>query len=39
MSRHLLTPKDEKHTVVVGWDNPMQTYFLHVIDKEKEDAD
>lgn len=30
MSRYMLKPKDPKHEVVVGWDNPLNTYFIQV---------
>src|ERR1700733_5402205 len=30
MSRRILPAKDENITVVVGWDNPLQTYFAQV---------
>jgi hypothetical protein len=40
MSRHEITPRDAKHTVVVGWDRPMGTFFAHVkdpsLDEEEE---
>ena len=30
MSRHTIPAIDPKHTVTVGWDNPMSTFFAHV---------
>lgn len=33
MSRHIASTSAEK-TVVVGWDNPMQTFFLQVWEPE-----
>lgn len=36
MSRHELTPKNPNHSVVVGWDHPLQTFFIIVKDKIKE---
>lgn len=32
MSRHTVPARNPKHTVVVGWDHPMQTFFAHVKD-------
>ena len=31
MSRHTVPPKSSGTTVVVGWDNPLQSYFAQVI--------
>lgn len=36
MSRHELTPHDPAHRVIVGWDHPLQTFFVQVIDRAKE---
>jgi hypothetical protein len=33
MSRYPIEAKDPKYAVVVGWDNPLQTFFGQVIDK------
>ena len=30
MSRHRIPSKDPNHTVVIGWDAPLQTFFLQV---------
>lgn len=38
MSRHELPPLDPAHKVIVGWDPPLQTFFVQVIDRAKEDA-
>jgi hypothetical protein len=32
MSRHTVRQSDPHLTIVVGWDNPMQTYFSHIYD-------
>lgn len=32
MSNHSLTPKDDHHEIMVGWDPQLETYFLHIID-------
>lgn len=39
MSRYELPPKDPAHKVIVGWDHPLLTYFVQVIDRKKEDDD
>jgi hypothetical protein len=39
MSRHELTAKDPNHRVIVGWDHPLLTFFVQVIDKRLEDTD
>lgn len=36
MSRNSLTPKNKNHSVVVGWDNGMKSFFATVIDREVE---
>jgi len=38
MSRHEITARDPAHKVIVGWDHPLQIYFLQVIDRRKEEA-
>jgi hypothetical protein len=38
MSRHELTARDPAHKVIVGWDHPLLTFFVQVIDRAKEDA-
>jgi len=30
MSRHDIVPRDPTHTVTVGWDHPLLTFFAHV---------
>ncbi len=37
MSRYELTPIDPKHKVVVGWDNQLMTFFVQVLDVNRED--
>ena len=39
MSRHTLTALKPTHDVVVGWDRPMSTFFLQVIDMEASGED
>lgn len=39
MSRHEIPARDAAHKIIVGWDNPMQTFFMQVIDRRKEDED
>ena len=39
MSRHSIPSKDPNHTVVVGWDPPLQTFFAQVRFVEVELAD
>lgn len=38
MSRHEIPARDPAHKVIVGWDHPLLTYFVQVIDRAKEDA-
>ena len=38
MSRHSIPSKDPNHTVVIGWDAPLQTFFAQV-DREVETDD
>lgn len=38
MSRHEIPARDPAHKIIVGWDHPMQTFFMQVIDRKKEDA-
>ena len=38
MSRHELTALDPAHKVIVGWDHPLLTFFIQVIDRAKEKA-
>jgi hypothetical protein len=39
MSRHEIPAFDHAHRVVVGWDRPLQTYFVQVIDRARESDD
>jgi len=38
MSRHYLHPLDPAHKVIVGWDHPLLTFFVQVIDRRKDEA-
>jgi hypothetical protein len=38
MSRHEIAARDPAHKVIVGWDHPLLTFFVQVIDRKKEDA-
>lgn len=38
MSRHEIPAIDAGHRVVVGWDKPLMTFFVQVIDRAKEAA-
>jgi hypothetical protein len=39
MSRHTIPAKDDGHEVVVGWDQPLLTFFAIVYDKSKRGTD
>jgi hypothetical protein len=39
MSRHTIPARDSKHSVTVGWDPPLQTYFAHVKDWTRDEED
>lgn len=39
MSRYYIPADSAKYTVVLGFDNPLQTYFVQVTDTEKEQND
>jgi hypothetical protein len=39
MSRHEIAAKDPNHQVFVGWDHPMQTFFVQVYDRSKAGTD
>ena len=39
MSRYELPAKNAKHTVTVGWDQPLETYFVHVVLTECDDEE
>lgn len=39
MSRHTLVGKDHNHEVVVGWDRPLESFFVQVYDKSKAGTD
>lgn len=38
MSRHERPARDQRHKIIVGWDHPLQTFFVQVIDRAKEAA-
>ncbi len=38
MSSHEISARDPKHKVIVGWDHPLQTFFMQVIDRAEEAA-
>lgn len=38
MSRHEIPARDPAHKVIVGWDQPMQTFFGQVINRKAEQA-
>jgi len=42
MSRYRIDAKEDKFAVVVGWDNPLQTFFAQVtdttVDEDEEEA-
>ena len=39
MSRYSIPAQDSRLTVVVGWDNPLATFFAEVFDPSIEDED
>lgn len=39
MSTYQVPPREENHEVVLGWDPPLNTFFLHVIDTTKNEDD
>ena len=39
MSRHEISARDPNHKIVVGWDHPLQTFFVQVIDRRLEEDD
>ncbi len=39
MSRHGLTPFNPAHEVTVGWDSPLQTFFVQVLDTAADEGD
>lgn len=39
MSRHEVPAREPAHKVIVGWDHPLLTFFVQVIDRAKEDDD
>ena len=39
MSRHEITAVNPRHKVIVGWDHPLLTFFIQVIDRAAEEAD
>ena len=38
MSRHFITPTNPRHEVIVGWDAPLDTYFVQVFDTGIDDT-
>ena len=36
MSRYQIPGKNPKHNVVLGWDNPLQTFFADVFDNDED---
>ena len=34
-----MEPRNPNHEILVGWDPPLNTYFVHVIDTTKEEDD
>jgi hypothetical protein len=36
MSRHEIPALDKTHRVIVGWDQPLLTFFAQVIDRRRE---
>ena len=38
MSRHFVTPRNPRHEVIVGWDAPLDTYFVQVFDTGVDDT-
>lgn len=38
MSRHEVPARDPNHKIIVGWDHPLLTFFVQVIDRRKEEA-
>ncbi|NUR59350.1 MAG: hypothetical protein HOV87_11875 [Catenulispora sp.] len=41
MSRHTLTPLAPfaKHTIVIGWDRPLRTYYVQVVNHSAAETD
>ena len=39
MSRHRIPALSDKHYAIVGWDNPLQSFFAQIWDKAKDEAD
>ncbi|RUL86972.1 hypothetical protein [Tautonia sociabilis] len=39
MSRYKFKGRDPRHTIVIGWDNPLETFFAQVWDGEPADDD
>jgi hypothetical protein len=38
MSRHEILGFSPANKIIVGWDHPLQTFFVQVIDRKAEDA-
>jgi hypothetical protein len=39
MSTYIRKGKNPNHEIILGWDPALNTYFLHVIDKTKNEDD
>lgn len=38
MSRHEISAGNPAYKIIIGWDQPLKTYFIQVIDRKIEDA-
>ena len=39
MSRHVITAVNPRHKINIGWDHPLMTFFIQVIDRKIEEYD
>lgn len=39
MSRHEITAANPNHKIIIGWDPPLMTFFIQVINRKTEEAD
>lgn len=39
MSRYRIAGVDPNHSIAIGWDNPLQTFFAHVEDNTKDEEE
>jgi hypothetical protein len=39
MSRHEITAVNPAHKIIIGWDPPLMTFFIQVVDRKIEGAD